>query len=175
MDLACLMQPIGNNDSLPTPSLHPVNHYLSKKQNNKTTTTMKFNLFALVTILSCSTNAVVRASCTESTGVCVCQGACPSFIAGWNTVIDGGSICVATTSTGVSLNNGVVTIDGQFYSSEESCSSAVADGASGDAGASGGVGGGGGGGGGGNSEAGMMYTSAVVVIAAAVVGGVAAL
>jgi len=143
---------------------------------------MKFNLFALVTILSCTTNAVVRASCIESSGVCVCSGACPSFIAGWNTVIDGGSTCVATQSTGLtSLNNGAVTIDGQAYSGEESCSSAVADGASGDAGASGGGGGGGGGGGlfgggGGNSEAaGMMYTSAVVVIAAAVVGGVAAL
>ena len=108
--------------------------------------------------------------------MCVCSGSCPSFIAGWNTVIDGGSTCVATQSTGLtSLNNGAVTIDGQAYSGEESCSSAVADGASGDAGASGGGGGGGLFGGGNSEAAGMMYTSAVVVIAAAVVGGVAAL
>eukprot|EP00984_Skeletonema_dohrnii_P008942 scaffold3345_cov83-Skeletonema_dohrnii-CCMP3373.AAC.1 len=125
---------------------------------------MKFNLFALITILSCTTNAVVSASCTESSGVCVCSGTCPSFTANWSTVIDGGSTCFATTSAGsTSLSNGVVTIDGQTYSSEESCGSAVADGASGDASASGGDGGSWGGGGGGNGGGG-----------GAVVGGVAA-
>jgi len=126
---------------------------------------MKFNLFALVTILSCTTNAVVRASCMESTGVCVCSGECPSFTENWaSTSSQGGEnpSCVSLKDGGDHSTDpdGDITVNGKVYSlsTVDPCTSAIA--------------------GTGDNAAGLFgtyYYASVVVAAAAVAGGLAAL
>ena len=122
---------------------------------------MKINLLALVTIIGCTTSAVRANTCTESSGVCVCSGDCPSFTADWpsqgsqNTVYAASDILPSS----ITNNNGVVTVNGQTYTSMDNCSDAMA----------------GAGGSGGGSSAGMVgaYYARAFVAAAAVAGGVA--
>ena len=92
--------------------------------------------------------------------MCVCSGECPSFTADWSNVNTAGDVCAAVKggSSSVTINDGVVTLDGETYTSMDACSGAAA---------------GGSGGGGGNS-AGMIGASyaRAFVAAAAVAGGV---
>ena len=117
---------------------------------------MKINLLALVTIIGCTASAVRASTCVESSGVCVCSGDCPSFTADWTSINTVGTVCSAAKSgsSSVSMINGVVTVNGQTYTSMDNCSDAMA---------------------GGNSAgmAGAYYARAFVA-AAAVAGGVAA-
>jgi hypothetical protein len=125
---------------------------------------MKINVLALVTIIGCTASAVSASTCSESSGVCVCSGECPSFTADWPTqgssTINGNTVCVsAKEASSSSYNDGVVTLNGVTYTSMDNCSDAMAAG---------------GGSGGGNS-AGMIgaYYARAFVAAAAVAGGVA--
>ncbi len=118
---------------------------------------MKINLLALVTIIGCTASAVRANTCVESTGVCVCSGSCPSFTADWSGKgINSFETCTVVKSgdLSMSINNGVVSVNGQTYSPMDPCSDAKA--------------------GGGNS-AGMVgaYYARAFVAAAAVAGGVA--
>mmetsp|Transcript_29354 Transcript_29354/g.43137 ORF Transcript_29354/g.43137 Transcript_29354/m.43137 type:complete len:114 (-) Transcript_29354:210-551(-) len=113
---------------------------------------MKLNLVALVTILGCTPNAVLASTCSESSGVCVCSGDCPSFTDDWTSSINSESTCVATkTGSTTSIEDGVVTVNNQTYTIIDPCS----------------VG----------SSAGIFdaHLATVVVAAVVVAGGVAAL
>ena len=102
---------------------------------------MKINLLALVTIIGCTTSTV-RASantCSESSGVCVCSGDCPSFTYDWpnrsnpSIIINGNQqiqICGAN-NLGMQVvihNDGSVSLDDQTYTTMDRCSGAMAGG-----------------------------------------------
>ena len=122
---------------------------------------MKLNLFAIVSLLGCANNAVLASTCSESSGMCVCSGDCPSFTNDWasqsSDIISKGaeSTCVATkTSSSTSISDGVVIINNQPYTIIDPCTSATT-----------------------GSSAGMFdaFYATVLVAAAGVVGGFAAL
>ena len=73
--------------------------------------------------------------CSESSGVCVCAGKCPSFTADWpnqsNPNINGNQICAVDNLGGISKvihGDGSVTVDGQTYTTLDRCSGAMAGG-----------------------------------------------
>lgn len=137
--------------------------FLQQNHINNNKDTMKINILALVTIIGCTASAVRASTCSESSGVCVCSGECPSFAADWpnqsSSSINGNSVCVATTgrSSSISNNNGIVTVNGQTYTAMDNCSDTKAGGGSGDGNSAGMVG--------------ASYARAFVA-AAAVAGGV---
>mmetsp|Transcript_10135 Transcript_10135/g.16752 ORF Transcript_10135/g.16752 Transcript_10135/m.16752 type:complete len:128 (-) Transcript_10135:257-640(-) len=96
---------------------------------------MKLNVLALVTILGCTTNAVLASTCTESSGVCVCSGDCPSFTNDWETKQTEGegadASCVSRKSDDGSSTiglDGVITVNDKVYTSIDPCASAVVGG-----------------------------------------------
>ena len=121
---------------------------------------MKLNLIVIVTFLGCANNAVVASSCSESTGICVCSGECPSFTKNWAlTTSDINSMCIAAATLdggGISNDDSSVTVNGQTFANTniDSCTDATT-----------------------GSSAGMLdaFYASVMVTAAAVVGGLAAL
>ena len=89
---------------------------------------MKINILALVTIIGCTASAVRASTCSESSGLCVCSGECPSFTADWGNNSEG-DVCIASTGgSDVTNDNGVLTVNGQTYTAMDNCSEAVADG-----------------------------------------------
>mmetsp|Transcript_16739 Transcript_16739/g.19367 ORF Transcript_16739/g.19367 Transcript_16739/m.19367 type:complete len:130 (+) Transcript_16739:262-651(+) len=125
---------------------------------------MKLNLVALVTILGCTTNAQdIANTCTESSGVCVCSGSCPSFTDNWTSKASGALTLGGENFYCVSLKDGgshhigpdSIIVNGKTYDSSSltNCTSAIA-------------------GKGDDSAAGLFgaYYASVVVAAAAVVG-----
>ena len=103
-----------------------------------------------------TTNNANASTCTESSGICVCSGECPSFTDGWaqrsSSSVNGKSSCVAMKDGGSTSNSGgVVTINGTPYTVVDPCP--------------------------GTSSAGMfdLYYASILMGAAAVVGGLAAL
>jgi len=91
---------------------------------------MKLNLFAIVTLLGCASNAVLAFTCSEISGVCVCSGECPSFTNDWDSQSSSSngeeSTCVATKSSGsTSISDSVASIDGQTYTIIDPCTSAT--------------------------------------------------
>ena len=118
---------------------------------------MKFSLFTIVTILGYTANTALASTCTESSGICVCSGACPSFTDGWATQssesVGDESTCVALQNGGVYSNqDGVITVNDTPYTVVDPCPD------------------------GGDSSAGMfdLCYASILMGAAAVVGGVAA-
>mmetsp|Transcript_10134 Transcript_10134/g.16750 ORF Transcript_10134/g.16750 Transcript_10134/m.16750 type:complete len:127 (-) Transcript_10134:257-637(-) len=95
---------------------------------------MKLNVLALVTILGCTTNAVLASTCTESSGVCVCSGDCPSFTNDWpdksTQGVGADASCVAMKNGGSSSvgMDGVITVNDKVYTSIDPCASAVVGG-----------------------------------------------
>jgi len=121
---------------------------------------MRLNLIAIVTFLGCANNAVLASTCSESAGICVCSGECPSFTKNWAlTTSDINSMCIAVATLdggGISnVNDSSVTVNGQtFTNPPDSCTDATT-----------------------GSSAGLLdaFYASVMVTAAAVVGGLAAL
>ena len=121
---------------------------------------MRLNLIAIVTFLGCANNAVLASTCSESAGICVCSGECPSFTKNWAlTTSDINSMCIAVATLdggGISNDDSSVTVNGQTFANTniDSCTDATT-----------------------GSSAGMLdaFYASVMVTAAAVVGGLAAL
>ena len=85
---------------------------------------MKINILALVTIIGCTASAVRASTCSESSGLCVCIGECPSFTANWPNkagfTANNVTLC-AVNDLGLSAVVGMdeVTVDGKTYTTEE--------------------------------------------------------
>ena len=60
---------------------------------------MKLSI-TILSILAASTSAA-ETPCSESAGVCVCSGSCPSFVTGDWSKVDGMGYCVAAANDGI--------------------------------------------------------------------------
>ena len=130
--------------------------YSESSSSSSTTTTTTTTSSSGSTSGSTTTNNAMSSTCTESSGICVCSGECPSFTDGWaqrsTSSVNGKSSCVALKDGGSTSNSGgVVTINGTPYTVVDPCP--------------------------GTSSAGMfdLYYASILMGAAAVVGGLAAL